>query len=139
MLSNRPTISVQRRLNVTKKFYEMTENIHSSRELEGAVHCICRNEDEYINKCQQLIVNLRQNKNLIELGMDIVVKTDPEMAKNTIIEDIEREDNRRKEKFEQMLQEKYEMLNDKSYNDLGYIYTTIKDRGMGIYAIIRKV
>ena len=117
MLSNRPTICVMRRFNVLKKLFETTGDIDSARETEGAIHCISRNEEEYINKAQQLVINLKQNKDLILFGTDIVVKTDCEMAKNTIIEDIQHEDERRKLKFGQMLEEKYEMLNDKSYKE----------------------
>ena len=117
MISNRPTIEVARRIKVLQKFYSITNDIEFARESEAAVHCICRNEEEYINKSQQLIVNIKQNTHLLSLGIDIVVKTDEEMAQNTIIEDIQREDERRKIKFEQMLNEKYELLNDKSYRE----------------------
>ena len=61
------------------------------------------------------MLNLKQNPELKRHGMQLIYKTDREMAKGTIIEDIECEAENRRVRFEQMLQEKYDMLNDKTF------------------------
>jgi len=68
---------------------------------------------------------LKQNHSLAQYGSNLVVKSDSEMSQGTIIEDIERESSIRRDRFESMLQEKYDMMNDKSYN------TTLKCRRCG--------
>ena len=124
MLTSWKTISVDKRKQVLKlltKFSTFTK----SRELEASIHSIVRNADEYTNKCQQIALNLKNNPKLQDKDFELIMLSDMEMSKGTILEDIENEAILRKQRFEQMLQEKYEMLNDKSFN------TTLKCRRCG--------
>ena len=125
MLTSWKTISVVQRQQVLKLLTKLS-NLEKSRELEAKIHSIVRNVDEYINKCQQLALNLKNNPKLQHnVDSELIMLSDVEMSKGTILEDIENEAILRKQRFEQMLQEKYEMLNDKSFN------TTLKCRRCG--------
>ena len=95
------------------------------REIESSIHSISQSLVEYNDKIQEITFNLKLNPKLVESGSDLILYTNAEMAKNTIIEDIENETKIRKQRFEQMLQEKYEMLNDKSFK------STLKCRRCG--------
>lgn len=124
MLTSWKTIPVNKRQQVLKLFTNWS-SFAKSRELEANIHSIVRNAEEYINKCQQLALNLKNNPALQDKDFELILLSDVEMSKGTILEDIENEAMLRKTRFEQMLQEKYEMLNDKSFN------TTLKCRRCG--------
>lgn len=125
MLSSWTTVPISQRQSVIILVNKYVNDVLVSREIEAAIHAICRNMLEYTDKCQQIILNLKQNCNLANLGKDLVITSDSEMSKGTIIEDIERESSIQRNRFESMLQEKYDMMNDKSYN------TTLKCRRCG--------
>lgn len=125
MLTSCKTVSAHQRRDVMSLLNQFCDDIMLVRDIEAGIHCMTRNLNEYMDKSQQIILNIKNNANLKHHGSDIVLLTDIEMAKDTIIEDIEKESVNRKMRFEQMLQEKYEMLNDKSYN------TTLKCRRCG--------
>tara|TARA_B110000008_G_C16958760_1_gene559285 strand:- start:179 stop:664 length:486 start_codon:yes stop_codon:yes gene_type:complete len=110
------TIETERRKNVIHLLNFFCEDILVSREIESSIHSISGSIEEYINRAQQIVLNLKNNRDLKKYGKNIITKTDSEMSKGTILEDIERESLLQKIRFEQMLQEKYDMLNDKSYN-----------------------
>lgn len=116
MLLSWKTVPSIRRQSVLQLIDTFANDIDASRNIEASIHCSCRNVDEYTDKAQKIILNIKQNPKLISMGMNIVAMTDQKMIKGTILEDIERETNVRKLRFEQMLQEKYDMMNDKSYN-----------------------
>jgi DNA-directed RNA polymerase subunit M/transcription elongation factor TFIIS len=97
----------------------------NTRDIESAIHSISTTYDEYIDKSQQIILNLKNNPNLRDIGINFVVKTDTFLSRGTIIEDIEQQTTIRRTRFEQMLQEKYELMNDKSFN------TTLRCRRCG--------
>ena len=125
MLSSWTTVPISQRQSVIILVNKYVNDVLVSREIEASIHAICRNMLEYTDKCQQIILNLKQNCNLANLGKDLVITSDSEMSKGTIIEDIERESSIQRNRFESMLQEKYDMMNDKSYN------TTLKCRRCG--------
>ena len=125
MLVSFDTIPAQKRRNVLRMLCKISNDLETSRIIESAIHSVSRQEAEYIDKAQQLIFNIKQNPALIKNKEDILLLTDDQMAKNTVIEDIQHETELRKTRFEQMLQEKYDMVNDKSYN------TTLKCRRCG--------
>lgn len=120
-----PTIPADRRHRVLKLAYNFCGDVWCAREIEAGIHSISTTEDEYIDKAQQIIFNLKNNPALHGIGVDIVHMSDIELAKGTIVEDIQRETGLRRARFEQMLQEKYEMMNDKSFK------TTLKCRRCG--------
>ena len=124
MLTSWKTIPVDKRKQVMKLLTNLS-SFTKSRELEANIHSIVRNSDEYMNKCQQLALNLKNNPKLQYKDFELIMLSDVEMSKGTILEDIENEAILQKKRFEQMLQEKYDMLNDKSFN------TTLKCRRCG--------
>lgn len=109
------TIDADKRRNVAiflSKFCEPT----IAREIEAEIHMMTTSEEEYIDKSQQIALNLNVNPILCEKKEDVVYMCDFELAKGTIVEDIERQSSIRKKRFEQILQEKYEMIKDDSVN-----------------------
>tara|TARA_B100000945_G_C20362252_1_gene587769 strand:- start:772 stop:1251 length:480 start_codon:yes stop_codon:yes gene_type:complete len=125
MLTSWTTIEPTNRRNVLYLLDKFNNNMKNSRDLEAAIHASCRNKNEYMDKCQQIILNIMKNPKLRGNGIDLIVKTDTEMSKGTILEDIQNQSNIQRIRFEQMLTEKYELMNDKSYN------TTLKCRRCG--------
>lgn len=116
MLTSWKTIDPNRRQSVMYLIFNFVNDIYYTRNVEAAIHSVCTTENEYVDKCQQIILNLKNNPILKDkYGIDILTKSDSELAENTIVADIERESKDRKVRFEQMLHEKYEMMNDKSY------------------------
>ena len=116
MLATWTTVPQRKRRHVLCLLNNYISEISKSRDIEASIHCISRSEADYIDKCQQIIRNLKQNTALASKGTNIVVMTDREMSENTIIADIEKQTEIQKKRFEQMLQEKYDMMNDQSYN-----------------------
>ena len=125
MISSLITIDAIKRQQVLKMLHEYCSNVDTVREIESGIHCMSQHESEYIDKAQQILFNVYQNPKLTQHGINLLIKTDEFMARNTIIEDIQHETIIRQSRFEQMLQEKYDMVNDKSY------HTTLKCRRCG--------
>lgn len=115
MIVDWKTVPNEHRVQVIKLLNTLSNDIRKSREIEASIHSHARTIEDYIDKSQQLIFNVKQNPSLLQYEKNIVFKSDLEMAKGTIIEDIERETENRQLRFQQMLQEKYNMLNDKSF------------------------
>ena len=117
MLTTWKTVEPQRRRSVIYLLNNFIDNIPKSRDIESAIHSFSTTIDEYVDKAQQIILNLKHNPALKEYGIELVMRSDTDLARGTIVEDIERETQDRKIRFEQMLHEKYEMMNDKSYKE----------------------
>ena len=122
MLTSWHTVPVEKRHSVLKL---LTLFCDEAREIEAAIHDTSRDLHEYTDKAQQIAFNVKQNPDLIRSGAAVVHFTDKKMAENTIIQDIAREGQNRRMRFEKMLQEKYDMLNDKSFT------STLKCRRCG--------
>tara|TARA_B100001778_G_C18374646_1_gene532371 strand:- start:120 stop:599 length:480 start_codon:yes stop_codon:yes gene_type:complete len=116
MLTSWKTVPVYKRRDVLYLLNTFSKDINKARDVEADIHCTSRNVDEYIDKSQQIILNIKNNQRLLDNHKSIIALTDFDMSKGTILEDIERESTTRKTRFEQMLQEKYDMLNDKTFN-----------------------
>ena len=93
--------------------------------LEAGIHSISLSTSMYEDKILQILHNVRTNKKLLEKGDKVIVMSDAEMAEGTIVEDIENQQLQRFERFDQMLQDKYETLNDRTYT------STLKCRRCG--------
>ena len=91
------------------------KNVLTAREIESGIHSISTNINMYRDKIQQVTHNLQVNDKLKEKGGYISVLTDSEMAEGTIVSDIGIQSKLRFERFDRMLQDKYETLNDKTY------------------------
>lgn len=117
MLTTWKTIEPQKRKTVIQLLKNFTADSLQSRDLESTIHGISTTLDEYIDKSQQIILNLKNNPSLVNIGIDIVLYSDAQLAKGTIVECIEKESEERKKRFEQMLHEKYNLLNDKTFKE----------------------
>lgn len=117
MLTTWSTIEPERRKSVIYLLKNFTDDILLSRDLESAIHAMSTTKEEYIDKSKQIITNLKNNSSLQQHGVEIVNFSDKKLAQGTIVECIERESNERNARFEQMLHEKYNLMNDKSYKE----------------------
>ena len=98
--------------------HEHNEDWTSVREIEAVVHSLSPNRQTYMDKMQQLIFNTKMNPELKTQRAEVVFLTDTQMAKGTIIEDIEREDLAQNTHFENIIAEKFEMINKVSSKTL---------------------
>jgi DNA-directed RNA polymerase subunit M/transcription elongation factor TFIIS len=82
------------------------------REVEAICHGVSVSSDEYLDIVRRSAFNLSSNR---RIGVDVVCRTDPDLAQSTLIGKLERERHARKERFEQMLQEKYDALDEAKF------------------------
>lgn len=87
------------------------------RDVEATIHAVSETQGEYKNLLSRSCYNLYANKALNDAGK-IVHESDHVLAKGTNLERIQLEASARKERFQNMLHEKYEALNDKNYKAL---------------------
>ena len=86
------------------------------RELECAIHSKSKNTNEYLNNSLRVAWNLKNNKQINTI--DVVFDKESNMIKNTILEHIYMQKKARNDRFEKMLQEKYDSINEKKYSTL---------------------
>ena len=84
------------------------------REVEAATHAAAASEGEYGDLVRRSCFNLTANGSLSDAGT-IVSASDAVLAEGTILARIETEMTGRRERFQNMLQEKYEALDDRKY------------------------
>ena len=96
------------------KFFlnERPDDFELCRNVESHCHSISSTLREYQDNVLRCAFNLRQNP---ALKASVVYLDDVALAKGTIIEQIETERQVRAERFERMLQEKYEALDDQKF------------------------
>lgn len=86
------------------------------RDIESAIHSKSKTKNEYNNNVLRSSWNLNNNNNLNDIN--IVFKPDNQLIEGTILQNIENETKYRSERFEKMLQEKYDSINEKKYTSL---------------------
>lgn len=86
--------------------------VEMCREVEALCHGASVSSDEYMDLVRRSAFNLSSNR---KIGIDVVYKTDYELAQGTLVGKLERERHSRKDRFEHMLQEKYDALNDAKF------------------------
>lgn len=89
-----------------------TPDLLVCREIESLCHSVSAGRQEYKDHIRHAAYNLRQNP---RLGLEVVCAADGELAKGTVKGRIEAESQARQKRFEEMLQEKYDALNDKTF------------------------
>ena len=89
-----------------------SNDITAGRELEASIHASSHSLEAYVDKSQQIVYNLMSNPKLLQVGLAIVVYSDNQLADGTIIDDIQKEANARRVRFEEMLEHKYELMNE---------------------------
>lgn len=94
---------------------EVQENWSVARDIEASIHSISDACSTYQNNIQRIVFNLYNNPALVKLGAEVVLLTDEDMARGTIVEEIEREIRESRERFDQIVQEKYELVNRDTY------------------------
>ena len=87
-------------------------DISLCREVEALCHGKNTTHAEYTSIIIRSTFNLAANSNI---GLDVVSRTDTELAHGTLIGKLEDERKARKERFDQMLQEKYDALDDAKF------------------------
>jgi len=107
-------ISPIQRINSLRLLFELTTDWLVSREIEAACHSIADSNSFYIDKISQIASNLHTHPELLKHGIDLVIMSNKTMASGTLIENIEYESQQRRIHFEDMLQEKYDLMNDVS-------------------------
>ena len=109
-------VSCKRRISGLRLLHRMHGNWVTSRRIEAAIAATVTSDSAYADRVSQLAWNLNQNPHLRRVETDqLVGMRDFDMAKDTVIELIVNEAAQRRRRFDAMLQEKYELLNDKSY------------------------
>lgn len=97
-----------------------------ARATEATMHALATSRDDYTDRVVRMVHNLTQNPRLVEQhGAALPFLTDTTMARGTIIEDVERETAMHQQRFNQMLQEKYDTINQETYR------STLKCRRCG--------
>lgn len=117
-------ISANSRLSTIRMLAEYV-NFSDARHIEACVYAMSVTHNMYTDKMQQIIFNERANASLYKKGIEVVNMTDEEMAEGTLIEDIALERHTQRLKFEQIMQEKYDRINNQSFK------TTLKCRRCG--------
>lgn len=102
--------SRQRALRVLSE--SLPHRFDTAREVEAVCHSLATTADEYLDCVRRAasIFHLRP-----DLSFDAVLSTDDVLAEGTIVAEITAERERRARVFSQMLEEKYEQLNDRSF------------------------
>ena len=125
MITSSVGVPPQVRIKTLRLLGECTDDFLTARQIEAGVHALCSSRDMYGDKIQQIIFNLQTNLSLKSKGANIILSNDAFMARGTIIEDIARESADQRLRFDQMVQEKYDMVNRTSYK------TTMRCRRCG--------
>ena len=84
------------------------------RDVESLIHASSHSPDEYNDAVLRASFNINTNLNLDDPKV-IVHHPDHDLIHGTLLERIEQESETRQKRFHNMLQEKYEALNDTSF------------------------
>lgn len=82
------------------------------RDIESFCHANANNATEYEDRVRHAAFNLLNNPNV---GLDVVSVSDDILAKETLVGRIQKETEVRHERFQAMLQDKYDAINDQSF------------------------
>lgn len=82
------------------------------RDVEANCHASSRTASEYSDNIRRAAFNLHANP---AIGREVVHASDKTLTKGTLSGRIQEETLARMERFEQMLQEKYDTLNDRTF------------------------
>lgn len=90
------------------RYFAAHQEWNVARENEALMYAISWSSNMYHDKLHQIIYNLRANKDL-RARTDLSLLDDAELSKGTVTEDIARERKEQIERFNNILQEKYEL------------------------------
>ena len=100
-------VNAAQRLRCLKTLAE-TQGWERARRTEAIVHALSRTRAAYGDKIQQVIFNVVANPRLAS-ECTVALMSDEQMARGTVVEDIARERHDKSERFQNMVQEKYEL------------------------------
>ncbi len=87
-------------------------SVQLCRDVESYCHAHANTLHEYMEHVRRAAFNLDANPTL---GLDVVNCSDDILAEGTIVERIQRERQLRRDRFDSMLQDKYDALNDEQF------------------------
>lgn len=82
------------------------------REVEAHCHAIASTSEEYLDHVIRSAFNMKENK---RVGVGVVYEADDVLAEHLTVGKMESERRTRAKRFERMLQEKYEALDDEKF------------------------
>ena len=101
-----------RRQNALRLLHKSRADVVICREVEALCHSLSATYEEYRDAVLRSAFNFASNPTL---GVDVVFQTDHDLARGTLIGKLEDERRARKERFDEMLQEKYDALDDAKF------------------------
>lgn len=87
-------------------------DVRLCRRVEALAHGLSASGADYRDLVLRSAFNLSKNP---AVGEDVVYRTDHDLSQGTLLGTLEQERAARKDRFEQMLQEKYDALNDQNF------------------------
>lgn len=101
-----------RRQEALRFLHAARADVRLCRTVEASCHGVSASDADYHDLIRRSAFNLASNP---AVGEDVVHATDEELARGTLLGKLEAECAARKERFEQMLQEKYNSLDDEKF------------------------
>lgn len=90
-----------------------THDILLARNIESALHAHSSSSSDYMDNGIRVAFNMYSNPTIA--SPDMVFLNDRDLIHGTLLEQIEHETKLRNERFEKMLQEKYEQIDEEGY------------------------
>lgn len=101
-----------RRQASLRALYHSRPDIELCRILESQCHAFCSNSEDYLDGIRRIAFNLHTNP---RITTEAYRSPDESLIAGTFVEEVEMERRARAVRFEEMLQEKYESLNDRTF------------------------
>ena len=95
--------------------HESRNDIELCLETEARCHALTTSVSDYHDLILRCAHSLRLNSSL---GKEVAMLTDAETQRGTILEDVENERKQRRQRFEEMLQEKFESMDDETFKSI---------------------
>ena len=93
-------------------FYRRPDEFSLCRDVEAECHSIAHTEEQYADEILRAAYNLKENSSS---GRDVPFLPDEALLEGTMAGSLRDERNAREKRFQNMLQEKYEALNDRTF------------------------
>ena len=115
MITTWSEFDIQTRLKSALLIDRYIKNWVNSKNIESAVFSSATTNLEYINEVKRIIHNIKSIPNLKNYKEKLVFMSDSECASGSIIDKITKEIQKNELHFEQLLQEKYDQVNQGEY------------------------
>ena len=94
------------------------ERLRTCREVEAAVHAASGTDEEYCDRMQRTLFHARETPDVLWRPHELVYAPEEVLLKGTTLERVDAARNLRERRFQQMLQEKYDALDDQQFHAL---------------------